>query len=190
MPAPGAASGFVLDARFAGAMACDDAPPVVEGAPSDDPVALAYADGFAAGAAEARAQADERAAGEAQSRERLALSFARLDAALEEQLRQRLRDTVAALCDSVLAPHALDPDALMRRIETAVSMLSRVDDERVIRLHPDDLALVSPRLSRDWTVKPDPALERGALRVETASGGVEDGPEQWRRAIAEALRAC
>ena len=26
--------------------------------------------------------------------------------------------------------------------------------------------------------------------VETSNGGVEDGPELWRRAIAEALRQC
>jgi flagellar assembly protein FliH len=31
-------------------------------------------------------------------------------------------------------------------------------------------------------------LERGALRVETTGGGVEDGPAQWRAALNEALR--
>ena len=39
-------------------------------------------------------------------------------------------------------------------------------------------------------VEPDPALERGSLRFETASGGVEDGPAHWRRAIAEAIAGC
>ena len=34
------------------------------------------------------------------------------------------------------------------------------------------------------------ALERGAVRVEGAIGGVENGPEQWRRSIEEALRQC
>ena len=34
---------------------------------------------------------------------------------------------------------------------------------------------------------PDPALERGALGSRAPNGGVEDGPAQWRRAIAEAL---
>ena len=70
------------------------------------------------------------------------------------------------------------------------TMLARADDDRVIRLHPDDMALVAPRLAPDWGVEPDPALERGSLRVETASGGVEDGPATWRRAIAEALHQC
>ena len=69
-------------------------------------------------------------------------------------------------------------------------MLARADDERLIRLHPDDIALLSPRFAADWQVAPDPALERGALRVETPNGGVEDGPDLWRRAIAEALHQC
>ena len=42
----------------------------------------------------------------------------------------------------------------------------------------------------DWQVVPDPALARGALRVEAANGGVEDGPAQWRAAITEAFEQC
>ena len=60
----------------------------------------------------------------------------------------------------------------------------------MIRLHPDDLAFIAPQLSQDWNVRPDPSLARGAIRVEAANGGVEDGPEQWRRTIAEALDQC
>ena len=127
---------------------------------------------------------------DAAAREGLALSFERLDKELAEELRQRLRDTVAALCEAAIAPIALDQAALMRRIERAVSLLARADDERLIRLHPDDIALLSPSFAADWQVLPDRTLERGALRVETPSGGVEDGPEMWRRAIAEALHQC
>lgn len=189
-----AASGFRSDARFAPAVepmaeATPEAPPMPEPEPQD-PLAIAFAEGYAAGAAEAQARAAEQARADAAAREGLALSIARLDKELEEELRQRLRDTVAALCESALAPLAVDEDALMRRIERAVSMLARADDERVIRLHPDDIALLSPRFTADWHVVPDRTLERGALRVETQSGGVEDGPKLWRRAIAEALREC
>jgi flagellar assembly protein FliH len=87
-------------------------------------------------------------------------------------------------------PFALDIDALTARVERAVAMLARADDERVIRLHPDDLKLVAGKLDQQWAVLPDPALARGELRVETANGGVEDGPAQWRRALAEAFEAC
>jgi flagellar assembly protein FliH len=189
-----AASGFRSDARFAPAAepmaeVTPEAPPMPEAEPQD-PLAIAFTEGYAAGAADAQARAAEQARADAAAREGLALSIARLDRELQEELRQRLRDTVAALCESALTPLAIDEDALMRRIERAVSMLARADDERLIRLHPDDIALLSSRFTSDWQVLPDRTLERGALRVETQSGGVEDGPELWRRAIAEALRQC
>ncbi len=177
----GATTGFRTDTRFALAPGPPHAAP-------QDPLALAWAEGFAAGANEARAQAQDQACRDAVAREALTLAFTRLDAELAETLRQRLHDTVAALCQAALAPLALNEDALLRRIERATAMFARADDERVIRLHPDDLALISARIGEDWEILPDPALERGALRVETASGGAEDGPAQWRLAIAEAMQ--
>lgn len=190
LEALGGPTGFRRNARFAPVPEPWQIPPAEPEPPADDPIARAYAEGFAAGSAAAQAQAEERARIEAQARDALSLSFARLDHDLQEELRQRLRDTVAALCESAIAPLALDEGALIQRIEKAVSMLARADDERVIRLHPEDLALVSPRLAAEWQVMPDPSLERGGLRVESVNGGIEDGPAIWRRAIAEALHQC
>jgi flagellar assembly protein FliH len=157
-----------------------------------DPVETARGQGYAEGHAEGYAQAEH----EAQEREAawhdFAFAFDRINGQCAELLRQRLMATVVALCEATLAPMALDHDALARRVERAVAMFSRADDERVIRLNPDDLAMVKPLLPAEWTFAPDPMLEPGALRVEAHSrgmdgGGVEDGPAQWRRAIAEAL---
>ena len=188
-----AATGFARDQRFTPSLADETAPapsspPAPDAAP--DPVSMALEQGYEAGLAEARAEA-ELAAAEAQAAQaRFALSFEKLDADLAEGLRQKLHATVGALCEETLRPLALDQGALARRVERAVAMFVRADDDRVIRLNPEDLALVAPQLPADWTFLADPALERGALRVETASGGVEDGPEQWRRDITEALRLC
>jgi flagellar assembly protein FliH len=156
----------------------------------EDPLALAFADGYARGAQDALAQAAAEAASEADARAALDLAFTRLDAEMAEALRQRLQETVLALCDATLQPFAVDDAALAARVSRAVSMLARAEDERVIRLNPHDLKLVSPRLPQDWQITADPALPRGALRIETSSGGVEDGPAQWRRALTEALDAC
>jgi len=182
--------GFVADARFSG-IAVEDLP-AIDAAPEPafDPIAEALTQGYAAGAEATRAEFAARHAADETARERLALAFTRIDAALEEELRLRLRDTVVALCEAVVAPLSLDVELLARRVATAAAMLARADDERVIRLHPDDLALVAPRLAAEWTVQDDPTLERGTVRVEGAAGGVEDGPATWRRAIAEALHAC
>ena len=181
-------AGFRQDARFALAVPATQAPPAP--AAVEDPVAMAWAEGYAKGSEQARAEAEAARAAEGEARTALELALARLDADMAESLRQRLLDTVMALCEATLVPYAHDAEVLARRVERAVAMFSRAEDERIIRLHPDDLALVSDRLAAEWTVRPDPALERGALRVETPSGGVEDGPAQWRRALAEAFHAC
>lgn len=184
---------FRQDARFAlpGPAPTAPAPPEpVPDEPAEDPLTLAFVEGHAAGRAEAFAEAEARATEETVARIALTSAFTRLDAEMAETLRQRLQDTVMTLCEATLAPFALDPTALAARIERAVAMFSRADDERVIRLHPEDLALVSVQLKANWQVVPDRSLERGALRVETRTGGVEDGPEQWRRALAEAFHAC
>lgn len=174
--------GFQSDWRF-------DPGPAPQPAPGD-PLALAWQDGHTAGLAEARAEAQALAEAEAAARARIELNLARLDGELGEALRQRLVDTVAALCEATVAPLALDRAALLRRVEIAAAMLARADDDKVLRLHPDDLALVAKHLPQDLEVAEDPALDRGALRIETQAGGVEDGPAHWRRAIAEALAQC
>jgi flagellar assembly protein FliH len=158
--------------------------------PEVDPVSDAFMKGYTQGLEAARGEAAAATNDDTAAMHKLALSFARLDEALEEQLRQRLRDTVVALCEAALAPLAIDEDMLMRRITTAASMLARADDDRVIRIHPLDLELLAPRLHADWDVQPDASLERGAIRVESSNGGVEDGPATWRRAIAEAMHEC
>lgn len=186
---PANEAGFRQDSRFALAApqrSAAHAPP----AEPADPVALAWAEGYAKGVEDAEAHAALAMAAEADARTALDFAFARFDSETAETLRQRLQDTVIALCEATLVPYALDVAVLTERVQRAVAMLARADDDRVIRLHPEDLPLVAKRLPKDWKITPDPALERGALRVETQNGGVEDGPAQWRRALAEAFHAC
>lgn len=188
-----ASSGFAQDRRFFRQLvAPEPSPPPVEHNASEphDPVADAWADGYAKGLGEAQEAAAQLMAEQEDARSRIELALGKLDAAMQSDLEDRLRETVIALCEAAIAPAALDPDALTRRVTVAAAMLARAEDQRVIRLHPEDLALIAAHLPEDWHFEPDASLERGALRVEGAAGGVEDGPEQWRRAINEALRQC
>lgn len=155
-----------------------------------DPVARARAEGYAAGLSEARSEAMAEAQAQAAARGKIELGLARLDAEQAEVLRQRLLATVTALCEAAIAPLALDREALRRRIEKASAMLLRAEDDKMLRLHPDDLKLVAANLPDDLAVREDAGLERGALRIETSAGGVEDGPAHWRRAISEAIAQC
>jgi len=155
-----------------------------------DPLADSYANGYRDGQAAALAQAEEAMQRERRERALIELAFARFDAESALSLRENLRATVLALCEDAILPLALDMNGLARRIETAAAMFQRRHDERTILLHPDDLELVKDNVSEGLDLKPDPTVERGGLRVETEDGGVEDGPEQWRRAIEEALGSC
>ena len=94
----GDSTGFRSDPRFSAA-----AEPEIEREPEvepQDPLAQAWAEGYAAGAEHARGEAVRAAETEAAARDALELSFIRLDRELAEQLRQQLRDTVAALCEA------------------------------------------------------------------------------------------
>jgi len=191
-------AGFARDRRFFRDLVIPevhlDAPSAHQDAPDDtevpDPVAEAWAEGYARGMGEAQEAAAQIIAEQEAARSKIELSLSRLDAAMQSDLKDRLRETVIALCESAIAPAALDPEGLTRRVEVAAAMLARAEDARVIRLHPEDLALIAARLPEDWHFEPDASLERGAVRVEGAIGGVENGPEQWRLSIVEALRQC
>lgn len=155
-----------------------------------DPVAEA----FEAGMAEGRRLAEERAAAlsqETTTAERaIELAFARFDAESAHLLQERLRSAVVAICQAMAGDIAIDPERLAARVEAAATLLRRRHDQRIIRLHPADIALVRERVDPRLTIEPDSALGRGQLRVEGEDGGIEDGAEQWRAALAEALGAC
>ena len=186
--APG---GFAGDPRFAARRSIAPAPTLPESrAEPLDPIVAAHAAGYDQGIAEARAEAAAAQAAREAAWAALTVAAARLDTEQTRTLADRLRETVMTLCETALAGAALDPAALTRRVEAAAAMLARADDDRVIRLNPDDLPLIRPRLPADWTLAPDPLLPRGALRIEGRHGGIEDGPDQWRAALTEALREC
>jgi flagellar assembly protein FliH len=178
-----ASTGFSVDPRFLGGAATPVHDPAAE-------QASAWAEGHAVGRAAAEAECAALMAARDAAQAKLKLTLARLDAEQEELLRQRLYATIEVLCEASLAPLQLDADALLARVHRAAAMLARADDERVLRLHPDDFALIGKALPDELEVRSDPALERGALRLESVNGGVEDGPAHWRRAIAEAIAQC
>lgn len=182
----GGTGGFARDIRFGlpgEAAGLDDVP-------APDPLAEAYARGYADGAEAGAAAERAQAAADDAARHRIETALVHMDADAARAFADRLKDTVLALCHAVLADAAVVPEALALRVERAAAMFHRATDDRIIRLHPDDLALIQARLPAAWQCEPDPALERGMLRIETTGGGVEDGPAQWRAALDEALRPC
>lgn len=181
---------FSRDERYAALFGTAAAAMPAEFVPEPDPVTEAYERGYREGAANAAENARLAEQQRDAARGAIELAFAQLGADDTARLTERMRQTVLALCEAAVLPLALDADGLVLRVERAVGMLQRAQDERVVRLHPEDLALIGARLPASLTVETDPRVERGGLRIETADGGVEDGPSHWRRALAEAFRQC
>lgn len=176
------AGNFAFNPRFA----------LPEPAPDDevDEAATDYDRGFADGSAMATERAMREEGERAADRGAIELAFARLDAECAAALRERLRQTVLMLCEAAILPLAIDPEGLVTRIDRAVKLLQQAQDRCRVLLNPDDLALVRDRLPDGLRVDGDATIERGSLRAETPDGGVEDGPQQWRRILAEALGEC
>lgn len=197
-----------LDAgRYAGAMAGDGfraalpfgetappppSPPLPEPEPAPDPepdpAAAAAALAFAEGQAEGRAAAIAEAEAHGARQRALRLTFRALDEAALGVLADDLAATVMALCETVLGEAALDRGALLARCHGAARRIGGAADALTLHLHPDDLAVLGDDALAGWRVVGDAALERGTVLIEGADGSVCDGPAEWRRAIAAAVR--
>lgn len=168
--------------------------PAVEATPAEveveDAAEQAYRAGYEDGQVSARADYAAQIQAERSQRSAIELAFARFDAESERHLRDRMLATVHALCEDAILPLALDAEGLARRVEAAAAMLQRKHDQRIIHIHPEDMELVRDNVMGDLELVPDASVERGALRLETENGGVEDGPQQWRRALAEIFETC
>jgi flagellar assembly protein FliH len=159
-------------------------PPEPEADPAAAALACAYADGVAAGRAAAEAKAAERG-----TRQRaLRLNFRALDEAASGVLADDLAATVLALCEGALAGAAIDRDGLLARCHAAARRIGGAAETLALHLHPEDIALMGDDALASWRVTPGPALERGSVLIEGADGSVSDGPAEWRRAIAAAVR--
>lgn len=152
-----------------------------------DPVAAAraagYAEGLAAARAEAEAAASQQAALLAQVSEALAKG-AQFD---RERMAGHLRQTVLHLVTRMVGEAGIAPDILAARIEAATDLLADSAESAMLRLHPDDVALVQDHLPKTIFPVGDPALARGAFVIESASTIVEDGPDLWLEQLAQAI---
>jgi flagellar assembly protein FliH len=158
-----------------------DAPPPD---PHTEALARAYADGLAAG--RAAAEAEGKARGERQRA--LRLTFRALDALALEALAADLAATVEMLCAGVLGEAARAPEGLRERCEAAARRIGGAPDSLVLHLHPGDIALIDEGALAAMRLAPDPALEPGSVVIAGPEGSVADGPAEWRRAIAAAVR--
>jgi len=155
---------------------------------SEDPPEDAIARTFAEGEASGRAAAEAEAQLVLGRQRELRLAFRAFDQAALDSLAAELADTVIALCGEVIGATTIDRENLVTRCEAAAARIGGAANDCALRLHPDDIALVNDAALNGLQLEPDASLERGSLLLEGADGTVRDGPAEWRRAIAEAVR--
>ncbi|WP_197409549.1 FliH/SctL family protein [Erythrobacter sp. YT30] len=169
-----------------GASPAEKASPLSEPEPAQQQTE--YDRGFVAGDAAGRAAAHAEMAAEKDQRTALRLAFRELDQAAMDTLASELADTVMALCDAALEKHAADPEALIERAREAARRLGLAAASCTLHLHPDDIETLDKGALSGWQIEADPTLQRGSIALVGEEGGVRDGPAEWRRAIAAALR--
>lgn len=151
-----------------------------------DPIAAARAAGIAEGRAAALA---EHGAGEARDHGLLAglveaLKSDRFDRPL---LARQLRQTVLFLVAKLVGETGVAPDLLETRVAAAADLLADAAESAMLRVHPDDVALLDGKLPKTIFAVGDAAVPRGSFVLESASTIVEDGPDLWVDQLAQAV---
>jgi flagellar assembly protein FliH len=111
--------------------------------------------------------------------------------ALQQEMARAVGDTAAALARQVLRSElALRPEAVATVAEQAIDALLLSARHIVLRVHPDDHALIAGHsteaiAARGARVVSDPQIARGGCRVESDIALVDATiDERWRRAVA------
>lgn len=152
-----------------------------------DPVAAAraaaYAEGLAAGRADAEAASAKQAALLQQVSDALTQG-AHFD---RERMAGHLRQTVLHLVTRMIGDVGIAPDVLTSRIEAAADLLADSNESAILRLNPDDMTMIENMLPKTVFPIADPNVARGGYVIESASTVVEDGPDLWLEQLAQAI---
>lgn len=152
-----------------------------------DPLIAAHAAGYAEGLAAAKAEAEALAA---RNRDLLAGLAEGLGAGTRfdrNRIAEQLRTTVLHLVTRLVGEVGIAPDILAARIEAASDCLADASESAMLRVHPDDVALLEGRLPATVFAIGDAHVARGSFVLESASTLVEDGPELWLEQLASAI---
>lgn len=152
-----------------------------------DPLEAAHARGVAEGRAAALAELGEGEGRDAALLTQLADAL-KADAHFDRaELAKRMRQTVLFLVARLIGETGVAPDLLAHRIEAASDMLADATESAMLRVHPEDVALLEGKLPKTVFAVGDATVARGAFILESASTIVEDGPDLWLEQLAQAI---
>jgi flagellar assembly protein FliH len=156
--------------------AADIEEPACEAVPAEADLAVVQAEAFAAGFDEGRRSLEAEIASEREDLARLAQSLSALTPEPPEPLAALLSETVERLVREIVGTAAVDGELLRRRAAQAAALIGEETEPGRLFLHPEDLVLLEGA-ELPVALATDPLLARGSVRLERASGWIEDGPE-------------
>jgi flagellar assembly protein FliH len=141
-----------------------------------DPLEQARIEAFTLGFDEGSRIAGEAAAADVEAMTRLAESLEMLAPAPSGMLSTMLSATVVRLVQQIVGEVEIDIERLLQRCDTVAAFMETDDQKGALFLNPEDIPLLE---GHEVGVKlvPDPSMQRGCVRLETADGWVEDGPD-------------
>lgn len=152
-----------------------------------DPVAAARAAGHAEGYAQALAEIAADTGRDRALAEMLGSALGQGVTFDRERVARQLRQTVLHLVGRLVGEIGVSGELLAARVESAVDLLADAAESAILRVHPDDVALLDGRLPKTLFAVGDATVARGSFVLESASTIVEDGPATWLDQLAQAI---
>lgn len=153
-----------------------EVPDHLEPEPQVDPVEQASRDGFVAGFHEGERLARETLAADDTARRELAAAIAQVSGAGEGALAALIGQAVLRLVNQIVGEVAVDEAMLAERCAAVAACIDPDDGKSVLEVNPDDLPLIEAE-GMPVALVANPALSRGSVRLATAEGWIEDGPD-------------
>ena len=147
-----------------------------EPASEEDMIEQARIEAFAMGFDEGSRVTSEANRADAEARQRLADAFQLLAPAPSGMLSTMLSATVVRLVEQIVGEVEIDIERLLQRCDSVAAFIEDHDEKGALHLHPEDIVLLE---GEEIGVKlvADQNMQRGCVRLETADGWVEDGPD-------------
>ncbi len=142
----------------------------------EDILEQARIEAFAMGFDEGCRVTGESASADGEARQRLAEALELLTPAPSGMLSTMLSATVVRLVEQIVGEVEIDIERLVQRCDSVAAFIEENEDKSALHLHPDDAALLEGEAVGVKLIA-DRDMQRGCVRLETADGWVEDGPD-------------
>lgn len=152
-----------------GGEAPDDAEPV-------DPIEQAARDAFLQGFREGERVTREAQTLDEAARADLATAIGQIAQSGEGALATMLSQAVSRLVGQIIGEVPIDETLLQERCTAVAAYIGGDEAQAVLEVNPQDMPLLDGA-AMGVTLAPNPELSRGSVRLATADGWVEDGPD-------------